>query len=1025
MIRKYYRVAIGMLLAVFMVFGSVVSPLSGAFDVFAAENGKWIYVDGQNGNDGNDGSSAGSAVKSWDKAKALLGCAEGGIYVVGTVQAEGFITTKMPDKQVVKRTSDIVMFNVASEASFANIVVDGEDKAYDSPAIKPAENAKLNFLKGSKFQNIGYVENASRNEEKAGAGMGAPDNEIGGMVCLVVKGVKILVDGAEFSNNNGKGIFFAPLKGFDFGPRAVSLTMKSGTVTGNKGYFYHNECTVGDNRIYIYNALIKNNDASHMGDRYTAYKNRSGAVYVCDAGTVNLQSTDGAAIYDNNAHDLIYISNDSGSNISFQNASTMLGGGDPKWSYGIVADPVASDANNHYDVYDSNPDSSAKENAEASATSIFTDNKSTVINSNGEVNFGKGDETVPETPEVPADEQGCDDTPTPTAKPKVTNTTAKANGTAATEQNAAEVTITKGDAVAITDDVAFEGLAENVTYTVKSELWSNGSVQQTKTTEVTSATASPITVSFDNVSPEAQQQFNIRTVLLKDGQEVAVHNDGRNTVSERVIVKVEEPAVVYTPAIKNTTAKAKQGNGEEVSASEGAAANVTVAADEALNLTISDVIELEGLNPEKEYTLKTYLWYNGQKQLTKETTVSGDVTSLTVSFDDAVTTEASETGYNISNELYDGNEMVAEHNGSRNIVSERVTVTREEPEEPTEPKTPTEPENPTPDEPTNPETPEEPEDPTPDEPTQPTSKIKLTTKVKNQYISPAKDQTIIDIVTAKGLEEGKEYTLKGEIRKADGSENGTVISSSNAPCPITSDVDQFQAEMTFSKIDASSLKAGDKLVVFEYLYEGDDEATKDFKPGDDNEIAKHANINSAAQTTMIVDGQIKISKKADVEIVEAGKDVPYTITVTNERNVPAVVDVVDTPEAGLIYKEADNDASYDSDEKTVIWEDLEVPANGTITLSIVFTVSEDASGKLKNRAKVNEPDNPGNVLGINEDDDDVKVLGVYDEENDDNPKNKAKTKGANTGDDAPMAGAILALLAAAGAFEVMRRRRMN
>jgi|GEM_PF-5400372 len=749
MVRKSLGVALSVVLTIFMVFGSVVSPLSGVFDVFAAENGKWIYVDGQNGNDGNDGSSAGSAVKSWDKAKELLGCKEGGIYVVGTVEANGTIDTKQPGKQVVKRTSDIVMFHVAggSKAEFININVDGEDKEFDSEVIHPDNGATINFFEGAKFQRIGYLEDVEGNREDNVTG--DPDglkkaySTKGGRVCSLQENVVININGAEFINNKGKGVFWTPWTGaYGGGFPNVTLTMWKGSVTGNWGHFYFNENATTSNKVQIYNALVTGNDTTYSSQRYDRPIATS-AVHVCNEGQIIVRTTDGAAIFGNSKHDIEQESDgwDPGAKLQIRGKNAgekpgkdynkMLGGGNPNWSELIEWDDPNTPFAPDIEAYEAHPSAEDIAKARNAAESIFENNKSVVFDSNGMIQFGRYENEQKATPpEKPSVDQTCDDTPTPTAKPKVTNTTAKANGTAASEQNAAEVTITKGDAVAITDDVAFEGLAENVTYTVKSELWSNGSVQQTKTTEVTSATASPITVSFDNVSPEAQQQFNIRTVLLKDGQEVAVHNDGRNTVSERVIVKVEEPAVVYTPAIKNTTAKAKQGNGEEVSASEGAAANVTVAADEALNLTISDVIELEGLNPEKEYTLKTYLWYNGQKQLTKETTVSGDVTSLTVSFDDAVTTEASETGYNISNELYDGNEKVAEHNGSRNIVSERVTVTREEPEEPTEPETPTEPENPTPDEPTEPEnptpeeptepeTPTEPENPTPNEPTEP------------------------------------------------------------------------------------------------------------------------------------------------------------------------------------------------------------------------------------------------------------------------------------------------------------------
>lgn len=101
--------------------------------------------------------------------------------------------------------------------------------------------------------------------------------------------------------------------------------------------------------------------------------------------------------------------------------------------------------------------------------------------------------------------------------------------------------------------------------------------------------------------------------------------------------------------------------------------------------------------------------------------------------------------------------------------------------------------------------------------------ITLSTQVKNQNISPAVDQTIIDIVSIKGLEKGKTYTLKGEVRLKDGSEDGAPI---DYECEnITVSSEDTNPEMYFTKVDASSLKAGDQIVVFEYLYEGDVEET--------------------------------------------------------------------------------------------------------------------------------------------------------------------------------------------------------
>ena len=411
---------LGFMLALALIVGMIPTFATNVY----ADEGKWIYVDGVNGSDSNDGSE-GSPVKSWEKAKNLLGCEEGGIYVVGTVEASGEISTKNPDKQVVKRTSDIVMFNVSGEAIFANINVDGENKEFNSPAVKPADNAKLYFLEGAKFHRIGYVESKQANETSSHPDypMGAPDNTTGGCVVLVVNGVNILVDGAEFYDNRGKGIFFAPIEGVDMGPTVVTLIMKSGTVTGNKGYFYHNEGTRKTNKLIILNALITGNDATNMGSRYSAYTNRTGAVYVCDMGKVELRSMNGGAIFGNTAHDIMYIDGKgltSEDNIEVLNGGKMLGDGDANWQSGRVTNgryiPVDDRweyVEDFYETYDANPSQAAKDAAVAAATSKIMNNSSTVIDSNGVVAFGKGDETIPETPSVTPILQGCDDTPTP------------------------------------------------------------------------------------------------------------------------------------------------------------------------------------------------------------------------------------------------------------------------------------------------------------------------------------------------------------------------------------------------------------------------------------------------------------------------------------------------------------------------------------------------------------------------------------------------------------------------------------
>ena len=365
----------------------------------------WIYVDGQNGNDSNDGTSADKAVKTWEKAKNLLGCEKGGIIVKGTVDASGVISTNDPSQQVVKRDADIVMFNVSGEATFANINVDGGGASnnFDSPAIQPASGSTLNFLSGAVFHDVGYD----------GWSEDRPTTWKGGVVCALTKGLNILIDGATFENNAGKGIFYAPIEGFYGGYGDVKLFMKSGSVTNNMGFFYHNEYQDKSNKIFIYNALITENDASNTGARYSSYKNRNGVVYVCDFGSMNLRSTEGAAIFGNTSHDLIYIKNPGADQqIYFENPSTMLGGGNPNWTASRVDDsfvhPEDGLREQYYDVYDASPSEGHKADAVKAATSVFKGNKSIVINSNGVVNFGKDSESVPETPTVELT-QGCDD----------------------------------------------------------------------------------------------------------------------------------------------------------------------------------------------------------------------------------------------------------------------------------------------------------------------------------------------------------------------------------------------------------------------------------------------------------------------------------------------------------------------------------------------------------------------------------------------------------------------------------------
>ncbi|MBQ9059289.1 MAG: Cna B-type domain-containing protein, partial [Atopobiaceae bacterium] len=245
-------------------------------------------------------------------------------------------------------------------------------------------------------------------------------------------------------------------------------------------------------------------------------------------------------------------------------------------------------------------------------------------------------------------------------KPSIVSTTAKAGGKNATSSAAAAPTVAAGETLVITDDVTLS----NVTgedYTVVADLWSNGSIQQTKEIAVPNG-ANSVTVTFDAVTPTNNQQFNVAAKLVKDGETVAEHNQNRQTVSERVIVTVEEQ-----PEITNTTAKA---GGKTATATDSAKPTVAKGQD----LVISDVVEFAKLG-DGEYTVEAELWSKGAVRQTKTATVTKADSSVEIAFDGVKPENGQE--YNIVAKLKKGNDVVATHNSERNTVSERVNVTVE------------------------------------------------------------------------------------------------------------------------------------------------------------------------------------------------------------------------------------------------------------------------------------------------------------------------------------------------------------
>lgn len=300
----------------------------------------------------------------------------------------------------------------------------------------------------------------------------------------------------------------------------------------------------------------------------------------------------------------------------------------------------------------------------------------------------------------------------------------------------------------------------------------------------------------------------------------------------------------------------------------------------------------------------------------------------------------------------------------------------------------------------------------------------LQTEAKNTYISPAKNQSITDEVEYGGLKNGEDYVIVGVLKNKS---TGETVSSECKPVKIKDASESGVELMDFLKIDASGFQDGDQIVVFEYLYKGTTPGT----PGDGTEVAKHADINDEAQTVTVVDGEISLLKTTDIKNAKVGDVIPYEITVSSTRNVTSVVNLEDYLGDNLEYVSAsDGGELIGEDTQTVLWSSLEVPANGSATVTIKAKIKNGSGKSVVNEAYVADDYNIDNPMG---NDDDSAVLGVYESSDENkNSKNKdgtgtSKTKGAKTGDATKIALFVVVLILAAAltATMIVRRRRSD
>ncbi len=142
-------------------------------------------------------------------------------------------------------------------------------------------------------------------------------------------------------------------------------------------------------------------------------------------------------------------------------------------------------------------------------------------------------------------------------------------------------------------------------------------------------------------------------------------------------------------------------------------------------------------------------------------------------------------------------------------------------------------------------------------------------------------------------------------------------------------------------------------------------------------ITKNRSISVAFKDIAPVLDIKKTITSPSITPVVAGNDVVYSITVTNSGLSDATgVKVTDKLDTSLVsYKSTTPSGSYDATSTTVTWDNLTVPAKGSVTLTLVVTVKKDLEGidkKITNVATCsykgkNTDSDPANIDGTGRD----------------------------------------------------------
>lgn len=254
----------------------------------------WVYVDGINGDDTNDGKTAEAAVRTWDKAKELLGSDPGGIYVSGTISLTGDcrINLENPESQMVMRAPledgevyKEVLFEVDGNAVFTDFHIDGAGGAADTPMIV-INAGSLELLSNTRIENADTNFNYKGGVVWAKQGTRITVNGAAISKCYAAYGSCFFLEGAELiiydgtfdSNGRSTGKWQYSGRGsvaYTDKKYPSAIVIHDGSFTNNKSICGGVLYVEGDSTVSIYGGLFDSNYA--IGNWYDGV---GGAIYL-------------------------------------------------------------------------------------------------------------------------------------------------------------------------------------------------------------------------------------------------------------------------------------------------------------------------------------------------------------------------------------------------------------------------------------------------------------------------------------------------------------------------------------------------------------------------------------------------------------------------------------------------------------------------------------------------------------------------------------------------------------------------